>query len=237
MRVHCYQHVSYEPIDRIESWARENGLEFARTRWYAGEIPEEPGGADLLVIMGGPMSVHDEAQHPWLATEKRIIDRAIAGGTRILGICLGAQLLADRLGASVTRMPHNEIGWFPVYAARVPGPIAGLMRDGMPVFHWHGETFDIPAGATCLASSDACPRQGFVYGDRILALQFHLEMTRDGAAEMIQSCAGELSARPTIQSADAILADPGRFEATHPIMAALLDRLAGIDHEDEGRRA
>jgi GMP synthase-like glutamine amidotransferase len=229
MRVHCYQHVPYEPVDRIEGWARANGHEFAPARWYAGEIPVGPVRSDLLVIMGGPMSVHDEAQHPWLAAEKRLIDRAIAGGTRVFGICLGAQLLADRLGASVTQMPHPEIGWFPIRTARVSNPFAGLIVDGTPVFHWHGETFDLPAGSTGLASSEACPNQGFSCGDRILALQFHLEMTRDGAVEIIESCGEELTEQPTVQSAAAILADSGRFEATHPIMAALLDHLAAID--------
>ncbi len=228
MRIHYFQHVPYETLGSVEGWARAGGHDLTRTRWYAEEIPPGPESIDMLVILGGPMSVHDGSEHRWLAAEKRFIDQAIAAGVRILGICLGAQLLADRLGASVTRMAHKEIGWFPIRRAAGASPLADPIPEGASVFHWHGETFDMPRGSLPIAASDACANQGFSLGDRILALQFHLEMTRGGAADIINHCGGELRARPTVQSAQTILAEPGRFEATHPIMAALLDRLAAI---------
>jgi GMP synthase-like glutamine amidotransferase len=228
VRVHYFQHVPYETLGSIEGWAATSGHDLTCTRWFADEIPPGPEGVDLLIVLGGPMSVHDEAEQRWLVAEKRFIDRAIAARVRILGICLGAQLLADRLGASVTRMAHKEIGWFPIRRAAGASPFAGLIPDGACVFHWHGEAFDAPHGSSPIAASEACANQGFSIGDRILALQFHLEMTRDGAAAIIDHCGGELRARPTVQSAGTILAEPGRFETTHPIMAALLDRLAAI---------
>jgi GMP synthase-like glutamine amidotransferase len=226
MRVHCFQHVPYETLGFIETWCRSRGYELSITRWYAGEKPPDLTRIDMLIVLGGPMSVHDVSEHPWLVGEKEFLAQTIEADRPILGICLGAQLLAERLGASVRRMPHKEIGWFPIRRVDPAEPYARLLPLEAPVFHWHGETFDIPVGAVRLAESDVCTNQAFVHRDRILALQFHLEMTWDGIKEIIGHVGGELVERPTVQSAKEILSDPDRYEATHPILAALLDRLA-----------
>mgnify|MGYP000849044073 CR=1 FL=1 len=179
MRIHALQHVPFEPPGSIEAWARHAGHALAITHLYRGDpLPavEEP---DLLVVLGGPMSVHDEARYPWLIDEKRFIERAIAAGRRVLGICLGAQLIAQVLGARVYANDEKEIGWFAVEATAAARTAA--VFEGFPprllAFHWHGETFDIPAGAVHAARSAACAHQAFAFGDRVVGLQFHLETT------------------------------------------------------------
>lgn len=226
MRVHCFQHVPYETLGYIDAWCRSRGHDRTITRWHAGDAPPDLGEIDMLIVLGGPMSVHDEAEYPWLVEEKGLLGRIIEAGRPVLGICLGAQLVAERLGAAVRRMPHKEIGWFPIRRVDPAEPYARLLPLEAPVFHWHGETFDIPEGAVRLAESDACANQGFVVGERILGLQFHLEMTWDGMREIIEHVGGELVVRSTVQSAEQILASPDRYPATHPILSALLDRLA-----------
>jgi GMP synthase-like glutamine amidotransferase len=133
--------------------------------------------------MGGPMSVNDP--EPWVEVERSMIRRAIAAETPVLGVCLGAQLIASALGARVFRAQRKEIGWFPVawtpQAAR--DPLVEDLPDPSNLFHWHGEMFDIPDGATLLASSERCAHQAFRYGDRVYALQFHAEVTPEMIAD------------------------------------------------------
>ncbi len=140
-------------------------------------LPEEPAAG--LIFLGGPMSANDD--YGYLRQEIRLIERAVQAGTPVLGICLGAQLLARALGAPVYRNRVKEIGWFPVTwtpATRDDPLLAGLSGQDS-VFHWHGETFDLPAGSAWLASSERCRNQGFRFGDNAWGLQFHLEVTPD----------------------------------------------------------
>ncbi len=117
MRLHWLQHVPFEGLGITDTWARERGVEVSRTRLYDGEELPEPGRFDRLVVMGGPMGIYDHTDHPWLVAEKGFIRQAIVDGKTVLGICLGAQLLADVLGATVRPGPHKEIGWFPIRRA------------------------------------------------------------------------------------------------------------------------
>ncbi|MDR1789551.1 MAG: type 1 glutamine amidotransferase, partial [Opitutaceae bacterium] len=114
MRVHVYQHVPFEGIDGMAAWVERGGHALSRTRFYAGDKPPPPGAHDFLIIMGGPMGVHDTGRHPWLAEEKRAIAAAIGSGQAVLGVCLGAQLIADVLGARVAPNREKEIGWLDV---------------------------------------------------------------------------------------------------------------------------
>ncbi|MBN1441715.1 MAG: type 1 glutamine amidotransferase, partial [Planctomycetes bacterium] len=147
MRIHHLQHVPFEGLGTIEEWARSRGHEISRTRLHAGDPLPAPREVDWIVVTGGPMSVQDEERHPWLRAEKRCIAEMIAEGKTVLGICLGAQLVADALGARVARNRHREIGWFPVELV-AEASCTGLFR-GFPqrldAFHWHGDAFDIPA--------------------------------------------------------------------------------------------
>ncbi len=137
---------------------------------------EDALDADLLVVLGGPMNVDETDIYLWLASELAAITRRLAAGRPTLGICLGAQLIAQARGANVVRAPKFEIGWIPLTLtdAGHTSPIAVL--EGLSVLHWHGYRFDLPEGATGLASTPLCPQQAFTIGDTVLALQFHPEV-------------------------------------------------------------
>lgn len=229
MRIIYLQHVPYEGPGTIAAWAADNGFEFAGRHLYRGDAAPAPGDADALVIMGGPMSVHDEREHPWLQAEKQRIGEWIDADKPVLGICLGGQLIANVMGAPVTRNPEREIGWFPIRLreAAQSMPPASLLPAEMNVFHWHGETFGIPIDATPLASSAACGNQGFVYRDRVLGLQFHLEMDRPTAKALIEHSRHAASDEAYVQSADEMLARPERFDSMLRPMYDLLNWWAG----------
>ena len=159
---------------------------------------------DRLIVMGGPMSVHDEAEYPWLVEEKRLIAAAIREGKKVLGICLGAQLIAEVCGGRVYRNPEKEIGFWPVSWIGD--------ADEELVFHWHGETFDLPPGAELLASSDVCVNQAFGIGDRVLGIQFHPEVTPEIVRAMVEHEGWELVEAGYVQGRDRILAGVEKLE-------------------------
>ena len=226
MRLHCIQHVPFEDMANIEVWAKNKGFRVSRTLLYEGEELPLLSAFDLLVVMGGPMSVHDEAQYPWLKREKKFIRQAMATGKMVLGICLGAQLIAHALGANVTKNPQKEIGWFPVKLtpeARNAPVFQGIPEELM-AFHWHGDTFEIPKGAVHIASSEACVNQAFVLG-RIYGLQFHLESSRDSIERLIKNCGDELTHGKYIQDAEKIRSGMGYLKETGVALSLLLDRI------------
>ncbi|MEX1317187.1 MAG: gamma-glutamyl-gamma-aminobutyrate hydrolase family protein [Synechococcaceae cyanobacterium] len=241
MRVHWFQHVPFEGLGSIEPWLVDRGHQLSVTRFQhwqtsAAAGPGPSGAAlpdldavNLLIAMGGPMSVNDEAIHPWLAAEKRCIARAIERGIPVLGICLGAQLIASALGARVLPNPEPEIGWFPVQAIPTPGGGGNAVFSlpaSLPVFHWHGETFELPSGAVPLARSAACANQAFRLGSSVVGLQFHLETTPETARALVEHCGEELVAAPFVQSAAEILAaPPERYAASQAVLNQLLTAL------------
>ncbi|HOT45652.1 MAG TPA: type 1 glutamine amidotransferase [Spirochaetota bacterium] len=202
MRIHYLQHVPFEGPAYLETIARAGGASIAGTRLYEGEALPAPSGFDLLAVMGGPMGVHDERIYPWLAGEKRAIGEAIEAGKIVIGICLGAQLIADVMGASVHKNEYREIGWFPVTRSSdaLSTGIDRLFPERFQAFHWHGDTFDIPNGAVRLGESEACRNQGFVYDERIVALQFHLEATPKSVRALLDNCRDELDGSRFVQS-------------------------------------
>lgn len=228
MRVHYLQHVSFEDAANIAVWAAKRGHVVTRTRLHEDEPLPDVFDMGLLAVMGGPMNVHQQRDYPWLQQEKAFILRALETGVPTLGVCLGAQLLADVLGAKVVQNPHVEIGWFPV-RCRPQACDSDLFHD-MPAeftaFHWHGDTFGIPPGAKWLAESDACPHQAFVYEGLALGLQFHLEYSGDSIRNMLTHCAHELTGGPFIQDRDRILAGCNHVERTKELLFGLLDSLS-----------
>ena len=230
MRLHVLQHVRHEGPGSIPAWARKRGHALARTRQCDREPLPAPEDFDWLVILGGPMSVHDEAAHPWLVEEQRLIGRSIEAGKRVLGICLGAQLVARVLGAAVTRQAEMEIGWFPVRrtAAAAASPFGRALPDSLDALHWHGEGFDLPGGAIHLAQSEACVNQAFDWGGRVLGLQFHLEITGDGAQDMIRHAGADLAGGRFVQRPGAILWEPGRFTRAHEVLDGLLTAMEAL---------
>lgn len=216
----------------IEPWLMAHGRTPTVTRFYAHDSLPRMDEIDGLIVMGGPMGVYDQERHPWLKDEIAVIGEAIAGRKTVLGICLGAQLIAAALGAKVYPNTHKEIGWFPVHLTDEGGrsPLLQGFPSNLPVFHWHGDTFDLPAKSTRLMTSAACANQAFSYGDRVIGLQCHLEVTPAGVNALIDHCGyelggGGLARAPFIQTAEQLRATPDRFPAIHAQMAALLDRL------------
>ncbi|MFH1494509.1 MAG: type 1 glutamine amidotransferase [Pseudomonadota bacterium] len=229
MNIHYLQQVPFEGPGSIAEWVRRGGHTLGATRLYLGDPLPAVETLDLLVVMGGPMNIYEEASYPWLVDEKRFIEQAITAGRRVLGICLGAQLIADVLGAKVYANADKEIGWFPVEttpAASGAGPFADFPRQ-LEVFHWHGDTFDIPAGALHVAHSAGCTNQAFVYDDRVVGLQFHLETTPASANQIIVHGADELVEGRYIQRPQEMLSDARRFGTINHVMQKLLDRLVG----------
>ena len=233
MNIHYLQHVPFEGLGSIEDWVQRGGHTLSATRLYLGEQLPAVETLDLLVVMGGSMNIDEEALYPWLSAEKRFIEQAIAAGQRVLGVCLGAQLVANVLGAKVYANTNREIGWFPVemtQAASASGLFAAFPRR-IEAFHWHGDTFDIPSGAVHIARSAGCANQAFVYDERVVGLQFHLETTPASAQQIIAHCAEAITQGRYIQTPQAMLADAHRFDSINRTMHELLDRLATtLDH-------
>jgi GMP synthase-like glutamine amidotransferase len=197
MRIVCLQHVPFEGPGNIASWARERGHSLRSVHLFAGEAPPSPDEFDWLVVMGGPMSVNDEAEYAWLAPEKKLVRTCIERGKFVLGVCLGSQLIADVLGSPVYRNRVREIGWFPIRLrpeAAGSRSFAGLPEQ-MQVLHWHGETFDLPPGCKHLAESEGCRVQAFEHPSA-LGLQFHLEMTAEGLDAIVANCSSEIGSGP-----------------------------------------
>lgn len=212
MRVAVLQHVPFEGAGSILSWAKKRKALITVVRLYESVTLPMPGQFDVLIVLGGPMSANDEKDLPWLRKEKQLIANTIREGKPILGVCLGAQLMASALGARVYQEKQKEIGWFTVYSA---GNIAGFrFPEKLKAFHWHGETFDLPIGAVRLASSDACVNQAFQMGNRAIGLQFHLETTPENVDSLVQNCHAELTIAPGIQT-ETELRTPPKEEYAH----------------------
>jgi GMP synthase-like glutamine amidotransferase len=228
MNVHILQHAPFEDVGSIAGWLAASRANVTYTRLYEPAALPDLAGIDLIIALGGPMSVNDEAELPWLRPEKQFVREAIARGLPILGVCLGAQLIASALGCRVYRNTVKEIGWFPIETT-AEGAALGF-PPLLDVFHWHGETFDLPGGAVRLARSSACMNQAFRLGLNVLALQFHLEATPKSAARLIRHCADELVPASHIQSADQIrTTPPAAYEATNRLMDRLLPTLIGVE--------
>ena len=225
MRAHWLQHADHEDPGTIVPWLAAQGIRARGSSLYAGEALPALDDFDVLIVMGGPMNIYEHERHPWLVAEKQLIRRALDGGKRLLGICLGAQLIADQLGGPVTRNRDTEVGWWPVRltAEGRQCPLLAEWPDEFTVFHWHGDTFALPPGTRSLAASEACAHQAFSHDDgRVLALQFHPEVRADMLREWF-------TADPTqtgryVQSAGEISVQAERFEDSRRHLERLLHR-------------
>ena len=189
MRVLAFRHVHFEHLGLIAQALESRGIRYDYVDW-AKDIKMEPpypiDRADGLIFMGGPMSVNDPLDH--IGSEVQVIRVAAERGQKILGVCLGAQLIAKALGARVYKNRVKEIGWYPAFwteAAKNDLLLAGFNRPEV-IFHWHGETFDLPSGAEHLAYSPDCIHQAFRVGENIHGLQFHLEVTPEMIAAWLK---------------------------------------------------
>lgn len=228
MRIHCLQHVPFEGPAGIADWAAAQGHPVAGTRLFEGADLPDQDEFDWLVVMGGPMGIHDEHNHPWLEEEKSFIRASINGGKTVVGICLGAQMIAHVLGARVFANAEKEIGWYPIELtdAGRGSDAFGFLPERFEVFHWHGDTFDLPSGAVHLAHSEGCRNQAYLYQGRVLGLQFHLESTPKSVRDIVAHCADEIAPAPYIQSAERMLAATGEdYRRINQALLGILDRL------------
>jgi GMP synthase-like glutamine amidotransferase len=228
MKVHVLQHVPFEDIGSIESLLNERQADLSYTRFYKNDVLPQSDGLDLIIVMGGPMSVNDEASLSWLRPEKEFIRDAVRRGVPMIGICLGAQLIAGALGARIYRNVHKEIGWFNVTAASNERNCFRFPNQLM-AFHWHGETFDLPQGAVRLARSEACENQAFQIGRHVIGLQFHLETTRESLRALINNCREELIPGPYLQSEQRLLQEASTsYVEINAIMIEVLSYVTGV---------
>jgi GMP synthase-like glutamine amidotransferase len=227
MRIVCLQHVPFEGPGNIAAWAAGRGHGFRIVKLYDRESLPALDSFDLLVVMGGPMSVHDEAEYEWLRPEKALVADCLKQQKFVLGVCLGSQLLAEVLGTTVYRNRVKEIGWFPICLA--PGKSGSFCIAGLPatldVLHWHGETYNLPPGCIHLAKSEGCAVQAFEHPSA-LGLQFHLEATAAELSELISHCGNEIGGGPYEQPPEAILCGQNAHgEAAKAALYAILDNI------------
>jgi GMP synthase-like glutamine amidotransferase len=225
MRIAVLQHVPFEGPAAIADWAAARGIAVTVAHLYRDEPLPALADFDMLTVMGGPMSVNDEAEYAWLAPEIALVRDAIGAGKTVLGVCLGAQTIAKSLGAKVYAGKQKEIGWFDVRRTEAAHPIFDGLPAAFPALHWHGETFDLPAGAVRLAETDSTPNQAFGVGNRVLGLQFHIEATPVSVAGLLENCADEIGAGPYQQSPDAIRAHLGTCASLEPLLGRVLGNL------------
>lgn len=227
MKIHYIQHVPFEGLGTIEKWTEENNFPVTGTKLYESHQFPSMDSFDTLIIMGGPMGVYDEDKHPWLIEEKNFIKKAIEAEKKVIGICLGAQLIADVMGAKVYKNPHREIGWFPLNLTREV--LSSKAFEGFPVspvvFHWHGDTFDLPDGSVLIGSTPACRNQGFILGDKIIGMQFHMDTTNKGAEDLIEHCRDEIITGDYIQDAGFMLEQHRYFNRLEGYLYKFLDNL------------
>ena len=227
MKIHYLQHVPFEDLGMMAPLFMAGGHKLTNTQFFKSYTLPSVNDFDCLVVMGGPMGVDDESSYPWLYEEKKIIEAAVKHKKIILGICLGAQLIAQVMGANVHKNKYREIGWFDIERKKAISDT--LLADVFPlqarVFHWHGDTFDIPKGAVHIAKSEACENQAFVLDNHIVGFQFHLESTPQTVKNLILNCKDEIDGSKYVQSETRILSKKNDFSHINNIMHSVLDSL------------
>jgi GMP synthase-like glutamine amidotransferase len=227
MRILCLQHDPLDGPGALLDWAKER--RHSLSLFLIGNDTPLPGidTFDLLVSLGGPMGAYEEEKHPWLATEKEFLRLARAEGRKILGLCLGCQLLADAFGGKAFRHTRKEFGWQPIEPTRAGAEWFGT--DGIfHAFQWHGDTYTMPPDGIRLAGNKAAEEQAFLIetqgGSTILGLQFHLEWTEAMAREALAEPGVAPPASEFVQSPEEILRDPTLFTLARNRFFGLLDR-------------
>ncbi|MFK7816698.1 MAG: type 1 glutamine amidotransferase [Gammaproteobacteria bacterium] len=224
MRIHYLKHAPFEGLGSMEDMFVARGCELSRTCMYEDQSLPSIHDIDALVVMGGPMGVGDDDEYPWLTLEKEFIESVIRLDVPVLGVCLGAQLIANVLGAKVSKNVNEEIGWFKVnQTKRLMGGRIERLPASFDAMHWHGDTFEIPEGADNFLSSEACANQGFVYGDSTLALQFHLEMLPSHVQAIYQECGKPEKKGVYIQDLEEMLAPADKFRQARNTLEDFLE--------------
>ena len=215
----------------MENWAKSKGHQITSSLMYedsaSPDIFPKQDDFDWLVVMGGPMGCYDEDELPWLAKEKLFIKETIDQDKVVLGICLGAQLIAEVMGGKVYKGEHSEIGWHlgKLTNAGLKSPFLSEFPKEVYVLQWHGDTFDLPSGAQNLISGERYPNQGFSYGENLVGLQFHLEFCAKCVDRLCQGVGGELTASESVMNEKTILAKEDLFLASEMLLQRFLNNL------------
>jgi len=216
------QHAEGEWIGSMKHWFGDKPFVLTTVRLDHGDALPDINYIDWLVIMGGPMSAYDEQTYPWLIHEKILIRQVVSQGKPVLGICLGAQLIASAMGATVKPNVQPEIGWFEVVRTNDD---ANWLPSIFTPLSWHGDIFDVPEHAVALAKSEITPCQGFALGRHVIGLQFHLEAQKGTAAEFLALDTGVLPSGRFVQSAHTIINTDQHIDHSQRVMFSLLDHL------------
>ena len=232
-RAHCFQHEPFEGMAAIETWLKNRNFKISYTCFFQSDKIPSIDEIDWLILMGGSMSVNDEIEFPWLLKEKELVRQCIKKGKVVIGICLGAQMIANSLGATVFKNKQKEIGWFPVKKQQsAKSKLFVNFPEELTVFHWHGETFDLPQGAELIASSTACKNQIFTFNETVVGFQCHLETTSESLTSLSDNCRAELQPAPYIQTESKMVEDEKVYATQmHEALFTVLDNLLKNSNE------
>ncbi|OFG35181.1 GMP synthase [Listeria monocytogenes] len=214
------QHVPHEGPGLITNWARENQHQLKIHSLFE-ENAHVPNESDFLIVLGGPMGINDTAEFPWLKDERKLIKRLSEQHKPVFGVCLGAQQIAATFGSEITVNKEKEVGWFPV--KRTSDKLS-FFPESLNVFHWHQDTFALPAGATRLFASEGCLNQAFLYGENIIGLQFHFEMEKAGIETILQIDEAFITPGKYVQSVE-VMQEKDVPEDNKQMLEAILDYL------------
>jgi GMP synthase-like glutamine amidotransferase len=224
--VHCIQHSERVRPLAVGEWAAERSLELRVVRIDLQEPLPEVAAVERLVVLGGQMMTDEVDEHPWLDTERAWLRKVVdLGAARVLGICLGSQLLAEVLGGSVGRADVPEVGWQRIERtdAGARDPLMSRLPPAFDAMQWHFDSWQLPPGAVLTATSAGCPTQAFTYGDRVHAVQFHPEFTYERTTELVATASQPLQVGGCVQDPESFLADPDRFAELGALCRRLLD--------------
>lgn len=227
MRIHFIQHVEFEGPAELLKWAEERKYSVTISKMYNRDVFPNAEDYDVLIVMGGPMGVYEQEKYPWLIREKEFIRRSMNEQKIVIGICLGAQLIADVLDAKVYKNKNKEIGWFPIRKKSFlnKNRVFGPLEKEYTVFHWHGDTFDIPSKATRIFSSNACKNQAFAVANKVYGFQFHFEMNDESIKKIAENCKNELIEDKFIQSNIELLTSKENIQKSNELMYTIMDSI------------
>ena len=230
IRVHYLQQVDFEGPGLIADYCARHSLPVTKTCLFAGDAFPDQSAFDLLVILGGPMNIYEETQYPWLRAEKEFIRQSIDAGKKVLGICLGAQLLSVVLGGTVDKNRHKEIGWHTIRLTSdgLKSPVLHDFPETFLVFQCHGDTFSIPACCKLLGRAEGCEHQIISFDKKVIGLQFHLEYSAQSIREWIAASPGEFKPGPFVQQPAQIEESMAMVNQTEQLLGQLLDNLINI---------
>jgi GMP synthase-like glutamine amidotransferase len=230
LNIHYFQHAAFEGLGSIQTWIENNNHQLSATKFYEDAILPDLENIDWLIVMGGPMGVYDTDKYPWLNAEKEFIRRAIDLNKTVLGICLGSQLIASASGAKVYPNKQKEIGWFHIELTK-EAKENSLFKDlpeDLTVFHWHGDTFDLPDGAVRIAETEVTKNQAFLIKDNVVGLQFHMEATEESIGGMLTHCKSDIVPGDSVQTVEKIETTYEYFNQNNKQIEHILNILAEL---------